>query len=145
MSGVQIFAEHPVAADMLLDILSDRGFSGAYIVNERIIPARIDPDTWQVVNEIDLIHKFRCVAKVFEGHKYISARSPMLLNQRSMVSMLSFAGHVLCESSPAVPSARMHHNCMLSFPRTDREQASRSAPDARQKALTATCTTPYAR
>ena len=52
-----------MAADMLLDILSDRGFSGAYIVNERIIPARIDPDTWQVVNEVDLIHKFRCGAR----------------------------------------------------------------------------------
>ncbi len=46
---------------MLLDILSDRGFSGAYIVNERIVPARINPDTWKVENEIDLIHKFRCV------------------------------------------------------------------------------------
>ena len=57
---MQVFAKHPVAADMLLDILSDRGFSGAYIVNERIIPARIDPDTWEVKNEIDLIHKFRC-------------------------------------------------------------------------------------
>ena len=58
----QIFARHPVAADMLLDILSDRGFSGAYIVNERIVPARINPDTWKVENEIDLIHKFRCVS-----------------------------------------------------------------------------------
>ena len=53
-----------MAADMLLDILSDRGFSGAYIVNERIIPARINPDTWNVENETDLIHKFRCVSAV---------------------------------------------------------------------------------
>ena len=58
----QIFMEHPAAADMLLDILTDRGFSGSYIVNERIIPARIDPDTWQVVNDINYIHKFRCGA-----------------------------------------------------------------------------------
>ena len=57
--NAQIFAKHPAAADMLLDILSDRGFSGAYIVNERIVPARINPDTWKVENEIDLIHKFR--------------------------------------------------------------------------------------
>jgi hypothetical protein len=49
---------------MLLDILSDRGFSGAYIVNERIIPARIDPDTWEVKNEVNLIHKFRCFPPV---------------------------------------------------------------------------------
>ena len=56
---VQIFAQHPVAADMLLGILSDRGFSGAYIVNERIVPARINPDIWKVEIEIDLIHKHR--------------------------------------------------------------------------------------
>lgn len=26
---------------MLLDVLSDRGFSGSHVINERIIPARV--------------------------------------------------------------------------------------------------------
>lgn len=44
---------------MLLDVLSDRGFSGSHIENERIIPSRVDPDTWAIINHIDKIHKFR--------------------------------------------------------------------------------------
>ena len=56
----QVFSRHSVAPDMLLDVLSDRGFSGSHIVNERVVPARVNPDTWEIVNQVDRIHKFRC-------------------------------------------------------------------------------------
>jgi hypothetical protein len=35
-----IFGEHPQAADMLIDILTDRGFSVAHFVDESHIPVR---------------------------------------------------------------------------------------------------------
>ena len=35
-----IFGEHPQAADMLIDILTDRGFSVAHTMDERIVPVR---------------------------------------------------------------------------------------------------------
>lgn len=57
---MQLFQREQAAPDMLLDILTDRGFSGSYIVNERIIPARLNRDTFQIENEINYIHKFRC-------------------------------------------------------------------------------------
>lgn len=35
--------------------------AGSHIVNERIVPARVDPDDgWKVINQTDYIHKFRC-------------------------------------------------------------------------------------
>ncbi len=33
-----IFGEHPLAADMFIDILTDRGFSVAHVVDEQIVP-----------------------------------------------------------------------------------------------------------
>ena len=33
-----LFGEHPQAADMLIDILTDRGFSVAHSVDEHVIP-----------------------------------------------------------------------------------------------------------
>lgn len=38
-----IFAEHTVAADMFIDVLTDRGFSVAHVVDEQIVPVRIYP------------------------------------------------------------------------------------------------------
>lgn len=55
----EVFTDNEMAPDMLLDVLSDRGFSGSHIINERIIPARVNPDTWEIVNHTDFIHKFR--------------------------------------------------------------------------------------
>ena len=36
-----VFSDNEVAPDMLLDVLSDRGFSGSHVINERIIPAKV--------------------------------------------------------------------------------------------------------
>lgn len=33
-----IFGEHPLAADMFIDVLTDRGFSVAHVVDEQIVP-----------------------------------------------------------------------------------------------------------
>ena len=35
-----LFGEHPQASDMLIDILTDRGFSVAHSVEEHIVPVR---------------------------------------------------------------------------------------------------------
>ena len=57
---VQLFRSNPAAPDMLLDVLSDRGFSGSYILNERVMPARLNRDTFVIENDVTYIHKFRC-------------------------------------------------------------------------------------
>ena len=36
-----VFSDNELAPDMLLDVLSDRGFSGSHVINERIIPAKV--------------------------------------------------------------------------------------------------------
>lgn len=61
----QLFRRSPAAPDMLLDILSDRGFSGSYILNERIMPARLNRETFEIENDVTYIHKFRCRSGAF--------------------------------------------------------------------------------
>lgn len=35
-----LFVEHPKASDMLIDILTDRGFSVAHTIDEHVVPVR---------------------------------------------------------------------------------------------------------
>lgn len=35
-----VFAEHAIAADMFIDVLTDRGFSVGHVVDEQIVPVR---------------------------------------------------------------------------------------------------------
>ena len=51
--------EQPLAADMLMDILTDRGFSTAYFVDEQIVPHRINLETGEIVNRYEHLHHFR--------------------------------------------------------------------------------------
>ena len=37
-----VFSDNELAPDMLLDVLSDRGFSGSHVINERIIPVKVN-------------------------------------------------------------------------------------------------------
>ncbi|BDA48136.1 probable adenylate kinase at N-terminal half [Coccomyxa sp. Obi] len=54
-----IFGEHPLAADMFIDVLTDRGFSVAHVVDEQIVPVRVDLQTGKVVKRVDRVNHFR--------------------------------------------------------------------------------------
>ena len=54
-----LFTEHPMAADIFVDILADRGFSAAHMREERIVPLRLDLQTGEIFNQHEEIHKFR--------------------------------------------------------------------------------------
>ena len=47
------------AVDMLIDVLSDRGFSVAHSGEERVVPERVDLKTGEVESRVELVHKFR--------------------------------------------------------------------------------------
>ena len=49
----------PLAVDMLIDILTDRGFSVAHFLEERVVPWRMDTRTGEISNHIEDIHSFR--------------------------------------------------------------------------------------
>jgi len=89
----EVFSKHAVAPDMLLDVLSDRGFSGSHIVNERIVPARVDPDTWAIVNQVDRIHKFRIT---FEKHgvRETETAPPVAAADESAIGHTYLPGHL---------------------------------------------------
>ena len=48
-----------LAVDMLVDILTDRGFSVAHFVEERIVPQRMDKKTGEIANTVEDVHSFR--------------------------------------------------------------------------------------
>jgi hypothetical protein len=49
----------PAAVDMLIDVLSDRGFSVAHAVEEVLVPTRVDLSSGEIVNCKEEVHKFR--------------------------------------------------------------------------------------
>ena len=46
---------------MLIDVLSDRGFSVAHSGEERVVPERVDLKTGEIESRVELVHKFRQV------------------------------------------------------------------------------------
>ncbi|EIE27218.1 hypothetical protein COCSUDRAFT_64127 [Coccomyxa subellipsoidea C-169] len=54
-----IFAEHAIAADMFIDVLTDRGFSVAHVVDEQIVPVHVDLQTGKVETRVDRVNHFR--------------------------------------------------------------------------------------
>ena len=55
-----IFAEDDRAADMLIDILTDRGFSVAHTMDERVIPVRAMQCACKLVQPCTLMYR-RCL------------------------------------------------------------------------------------
>ncbi|KAK9907299.1 hypothetical protein WJX75_001001 [Coccomyxa subellipsoidea] len=54
-----VFAEHAVAADMFIDVLTDRGFSVGHVVDEQIVPVHVDLQTGKVETRVDRVNHFR--------------------------------------------------------------------------------------
>eukprot|EP00891_Asterochloris_glomerata_P009685 jgi/Astpho2/9685/e_gw1.00147.4.1_t len=54
----KLFTQQPLAADMLIDILSDRGFSVAHVVDELVVPLRVRSDG-EIDTRTDEVHHFR--------------------------------------------------------------------------------------
>lgn len=54
-----LFSKYPIAADMLMDILTDRGFATAYFMDEQVVPASVDLQTGEVRNRYEYMHHFR--------------------------------------------------------------------------------------
>ncbi|KAK9819601.1 hypothetical protein WJX72_000150 [[Myrmecia] bisecta] len=55
----RVFAAHPQAIDMALDVLSDRGFAVAYDTLHQYVPTRVDLKTGEIENKVDTVHHFR--------------------------------------------------------------------------------------
>ncbi|KAI8462363.1 MAG: hypothetical protein J3K34DRAFT_191729 [Monoraphidium minutum] len=53
------FSEHPVAVDMIVDVLTDRGYHVCYIREELAVPVHIDPATFAVACAREPVHRFR--------------------------------------------------------------------------------------
>ncbi|DBA76165.1 hypothetical protein WJX77_008047 [Trebouxia sp. C0004] len=58
-SPARVFSDHPLAADMCIDILSDRGFCVAHTVSEVYVPSKFDLETGEVHNSMHEVHYFR--------------------------------------------------------------------------------------
>ena len=54
-----LLLQNPLAVDILIDVLTDRGFSVAHGQEERLKPLRMDLQTGQIVCEEEEIHNFR--------------------------------------------------------------------------------------
>ena len=48
-----------LAVDMLIDILTDRGFNVAHFVEERLVPRQVDMKSGKILSEAEDVHSFR--------------------------------------------------------------------------------------
>ncbi|KAI3433651.1 hypothetical protein D9Q98_003460 [Chlorella vulgaris] len=55
----QLLADHPNAVDIMIDVLSDRGFSVGHTLEERLVPQRVDLATGDIKLRTDHVHVFR--------------------------------------------------------------------------------------
>mmetsp|Transcript_26045 Transcript_26045/g.72927 ORF Transcript_26045/g.72927 Transcript_26045/m.72927 type:complete len:387 (+) Transcript_26045:321-1481(+) len=53
------FSTSPLACQMLIDVLSDRGFSCSHILEELMVPWKIDLETGVITNRQSTTHRFR--------------------------------------------------------------------------------------
>ena len=54
-----LFSQSPIAAEMLMDILTDRGFATAYFMDEQVVPSSVDLGTGEIRNRYEYMHHFR--------------------------------------------------------------------------------------
>ena len=54
-----LFDKNTNAADMLIDVLSDRGFSVAYLYDSHPLPISVDLQTGAIKTKLDGYHNFR--------------------------------------------------------------------------------------
>jgi hypothetical protein len=59
VSQEQLFSQHSVCVDMLLDVLSDRGFKATYCKETVVVPVSIDTETGNIVVRPQPQHRFR--------------------------------------------------------------------------------------
>jgi adenylate kinase family enzyme len=48
-----------LAIEMLIDVLSDRGFSVGHAIEDRVVPRRIDIKSGQILSDLEEVHSFR--------------------------------------------------------------------------------------
>ncbi len=48
-----------LAIEMLIDVLSDRGFSVGHAIEDRVVPRRIDLKSGQILSDLEEVHSFR--------------------------------------------------------------------------------------
>lgn len=53
------FVDHPIAVDMLVDIMTDRGFHVCYVREEIPTPTRINLDHGVIICDREVVHKFK--------------------------------------------------------------------------------------
>lgn len=59
VSQEPLFSQHSVCVDMLLDVLSDRGFKATYCKETIVVPASIDTETGNIIVRPQPQHRFR--------------------------------------------------------------------------------------
>lgn len=59
VSQEQLFSQHPVCVDMLLDVLSDRGFKATYCKETLMVPVSLDAATGSITVRPQPQHRFR--------------------------------------------------------------------------------------
>lgn len=59
VSQEQLFNQHPGCVDMLLDVLSDRGFHATYVKELLAVPSVFDPTTGAITAQLQPVHRFK--------------------------------------------------------------------------------------
>mmetsp|Transcript_35067 Transcript_35067/g.89715 ORF Transcript_35067/g.89715 Transcript_35067/m.89715 type:complete len:551 (-) Transcript_35067:374-2026(-) len=68
------FLESTMACEMLIDVLADRGYSCSHMVEERMIPYKIDFHTGDIKSEPHITHRFRITFQTINTRSMSSMR-----------------------------------------------------------------------
>lgn len=63
-TGDKMFLEHPIAINMLIDVLTDRGFQVWYEEEKKYVPTKVDLSSGSIHCSIEIIHHFRIKFRV---------------------------------------------------------------------------------
>lgn len=60
----KVFLEQPISIDMLIDVLTDRGFHVWYEEEKKHVPAKVDLSTGTIHSSTEIVHLFRIKFRV---------------------------------------------------------------------------------
>lgn len=97
-----LLTAHPVCVDMVMDVLSDRGFQVSYVRDAQVVPTHFDVKTGKITTEKVSLHRFR-VSFEAPGTRDAAALKTMELATR--VAEAARSGFNTYSQDVAVPGA----------------------------------------
>ncbi|CAG9460843.1 unnamed protein product [Pedinophyceae sp. YPF-701] len=133
-----LFLEHPQAIDMLIDILSDRGFQCSHTTDMRLVPTRFDMRTGEVHSVEHATHRFRIQFPTENVRELAQARNADQRKSRASAAQKLHINKVLESNKAGVIPPRLsseleHMMDVIRHPSHDQEEEDKRKKEAEDR------------